>query len=339
MGGTAAWAVQSFAIPYVVTGGGPAGATTTLALYEFVQAFRNFDFGVASAASTVELILLTALGTVCGLIVVTSRVRLTITSVAPGSGRRPALAVAVTVLCTILLLAGMLPMIGNTFAPAQSYATVMRGTVGLAMWHTVWPTLPQVVVVLALVSVAAAGIGLFRPLGAHSGWLLLPFSPWLFVTTQPLSPAAYLDFIRPRGPVAAVTTLWPVQQFAIPALFVLTLLFAGLAPRWQDARARGTPDALLRTALLPALPVILLLGALLAWIGFHDLAWPLVSTTQVSSSNGTIWIVLLRNRFAVDANVLHAALTLVELPLVIVFVIVHWAFQALFADRLALDAG
>ena len=42
---------------------------------------------------------------------------------------------------------------------------------------------------LPIAYLGALGIGALRPLGRYSEWLLLPFSPWLFITALPLSVA------------------------------------------------------------------------------------------------------------------------------------------------------
>lgn len=46
-------AMQSFASVYVMTRGGPTGATTTLGYYIWTEAFEHFDFGYASAVGLV----------------------------------------------------------------------------------------------------------------------------------------------------------------------------------------------------------------------------------------------------------------------------------------------
>ncbi|MDB5044180.1 MAG: binding-protein-dependent transport system inner rane component, partial [Deinococcus sp.] len=46
-------ALKLFTPVYVLTGGGPADATTTLIVYMFKQGFQFFEFGYASAVATV----------------------------------------------------------------------------------------------------------------------------------------------------------------------------------------------------------------------------------------------------------------------------------------------
>jgi len=45
------FAFRAFAIPFSTTGGGPAGATETLAIYIHRFGVQLFDFGFASAVS------------------------------------------------------------------------------------------------------------------------------------------------------------------------------------------------------------------------------------------------------------------------------------------------
>jgi multiple sugar transport system permease protein len=56
------WMFNRFDIIYLLTGGGPRGATTTLPLYAYVQAFVENDFGTAGAASSVIFCLLLTFG-------------------------------------------------------------------------------------------------------------------------------------------------------------------------------------------------------------------------------------------------------------------------------------
>src|SRR5215211_8630867 len=46
-------AFQQFGLPYLLTAGGPAGRTTTIAYYLYTSAFKNFEMGYAAAISYV----------------------------------------------------------------------------------------------------------------------------------------------------------------------------------------------------------------------------------------------------------------------------------------------
>jgi multiple sugar transport system permease protein len=56
-------ALRLFDLVFILTGGGPAGATETLSLYIYKEAFRSVNIGYAAAISIVMLILTTAFST------------------------------------------------------------------------------------------------------------------------------------------------------------------------------------------------------------------------------------------------------------------------------------
>lgn len=51
------WTLNAFTFVYTLTGGGPAHSTEVMAMYIYKEAFSNYDFGKASAASTVLFVL------------------------------------------------------------------------------------------------------------------------------------------------------------------------------------------------------------------------------------------------------------------------------------------
>ncbi|MEV1145879.1 sugar ABC transporter permease [Micromonospora sp. NPDC049799] len=55
------WNLQHFDMIYVLTGGGPAGSTTTFAVAVYDTAFKGFDLGKASALGALWLVLIMAL--------------------------------------------------------------------------------------------------------------------------------------------------------------------------------------------------------------------------------------------------------------------------------------
>lgn len=52
------WSFKSFTYIYIMTGGGPSQATETAVVLVYTQAFKFFDFGVASALGVVMLLIL-----------------------------------------------------------------------------------------------------------------------------------------------------------------------------------------------------------------------------------------------------------------------------------------
>lgn len=53
----ALWAFREFTVIYVLTGGGPVGATQTLSIMTYLEAFDKFEMGYASAIGVVTLLI------------------------------------------------------------------------------------------------------------------------------------------------------------------------------------------------------------------------------------------------------------------------------------------
>lgn len=56
--------LQLFDEPYVLTNGGPDNATLTVGMYLYMQGFKYFDFGYASAIGYVMLIIIVGLSVI-----------------------------------------------------------------------------------------------------------------------------------------------------------------------------------------------------------------------------------------------------------------------------------
>ncbi|HEX4811925.1 MAG TPA: sugar ABC transporter permease [Nonomuraea sp.] len=84
--------LQTFSIALVLTGGGPQRSTETLALLQYHYAFRLADFGPGAAVATVTGVILGGLGVVAAIVVVASRMRLSLAKAATTgpSGLAPA---------------------------------------------------------------------------------------------------------------------------------------------------------------------------------------------------------------------------------------------------------
>jgi multiple sugar transport system permease protein len=60
----AIWTFNNFGLPFVLTGGGPANATTPLILLAYKQAFQHFDIGYGTALAVISMVLMLALGAI-----------------------------------------------------------------------------------------------------------------------------------------------------------------------------------------------------------------------------------------------------------------------------------
>lgn len=60
----AIWTFNDFGLPFVLTGGGPANATTPLILLAYKEAFQRFNIGYGTSLAVISMVLMLALGAV-----------------------------------------------------------------------------------------------------------------------------------------------------------------------------------------------------------------------------------------------------------------------------------
>jgi ABC-type glycerol-3-phosphate transport system permease component len=192
---------------------------------------------------------------------------------------------------------------------------------------------------LPLAYLGALGIGAFRPLGRHSEWLLLLFSPWLFVGTITLSVVLTVSTHR-AGTTNTLMGLTPPILLSVPMLFVLTLFFKGQVLRWEAAQAEGqtASGAFFRHLIVPSLPLAALLAGIAIFWGLQDLLWPLI--IAATPNRMTVMTALLR--LAMESGmqgfpVVAAAIALLWLPVALLFFLFFGIFQIFYLDRLSIS--
>lgn len=352
---TIALTMSSFTLSFVMTSGGPANSTLTLGLWQYRVAFQFFRFGQAATLAVLILLLPLLSGLLAGLLVILMRLRLVhIPAVQPphpssGTPDRPSKTLPVIVLVATLLLSlgacslSVLPFgwaMQQSFESASYSELVDQVPILRVLVNTVVPPLLAAIIQVLVAYLGALGIGAMRPFGKHSEWLLLPFSPWVFVTLIPLSPV-YFQSAREAGKLNTFVGLIPPLLLGVPLLFIMTLLFKGQALRWRSASAtdESPAGAFFRHILLPSLPLAGVLLLFLFFIGLQEVVWPLIVATSVENYTMTTTLLFLRTQFASSGELLAAAVTLFTLPFALVFFPVLVAFQLLYLDRLALRAG
>jgi len=368
---TLALSLQSFTLCYALTAGGPANATMSLTLYQFNQAFRYFRFGPAAAVASFVLVVLVLLGLAAGLAVVLTGLRLEVTPGSkesgllgragqPGRGRIVAIALLAVMLLGSVMVCSLsgLPVLWNTLNSLKTSAEITRSSaslfpsspsltayselakkmpIGQVFVNTLLPlSLSLLLLQIPIAYLGALGIGAARPLGKWSEWLLLLFSPWLFVTVGPLSIVAYQNLQQARM-LNTLAALTPPIVLSVPMLFILTLFFKGQEPKWRAAQAEGQGAKIFFTKLiLPSLPLVALLASAAFLIGLQDLLWPSVASNTLTTMTLSTMLLRLRAGLTTGWPMLAAAITLFELPTFAFFFLVLGALQFLYLDRLAL---
>src|SRR5690349_22641242 len=286
--------LSTFTLNMLLTNGGPARSTTTLGFLFYNLAFRNFNMRPAAAVASLILLVTLVAGTLAGLIFIFSRLRLDTVdpepgsetaagAVAPAQNRAPA-SVAFVVLglltlgiCLVSALpfGWLIPQSLDGDGPGQLFEQISAGRV---LINTLVPPLVTVTLQVLIAYLAALGIGALRPFGKHSEWLLLLFSPWLFIGLLPLSLVHFLGRQQSGRLDTALGSLSPIL-LSIPALFVLTIFFAARASRLPRQTTEGEvqeASGFFQHFLVPSLPLAAVLWLVLLIFNAQDLLWPLL---------------------------------------------------------------
>jgi hypothetical protein len=327
--GTVAMAVQSFAIPWVLTRGGPLQSTQTplVQIYDF--ALARLQFGPGAAQATILLAVLALLGLGAWLLIFLTRLRVEMPARATNPDRAPSrgwVVVGAVVLLAVLgvVAYGLWPWLSHSVGGDHR---IPGGPSALRVFVNTWlPPLPSTVVGVGVAAVGGFGIGALRPLGRFSELLLLPFAPWLFVGLGPLALANFTA-VRDSHRIDTFLGLVPRVWLVVPALFLFTVLFRGLADQ-----AGGRWSA----TLLPALPMVLLVAGATWLVYAQDVTWTYLTSTGPDSATGPVYGIVAASQYPIATPAPDTAYPLV---LVLLLAAVLGIGQVFYVDRLTIHIG
>jgi ABC-type sugar transport system permease subunit len=330
-------AVQSFTYPWLMTRGGPMNATVTPMVRLFHFAFEQFEYGAGAANAVLIGVVLGVLGVATWLVILLTRMRIELDPVDRDTGHPVAMVAAGAVLLVVVSVTvfGLWPWLSRLGGPGPD------GISAGSLVNTWLPPLVSTVVSVGLAAVAGFGIGALRPLGRFSELLLLPFAPWLFVGVGPLS-VAHFENARDADRINTVIGLIPPSWLTVPALFVFAMLFRGLARGMSHPTAAGavagTPAIRLRPVLVPALPMLALVGGATWLVQAQSLLWPLLVATEPEEVPTTVATVLQFGQFATRTSEIGLGRPL-PLAALAVFAVGLSVLQVLYLDRIAIRVG
>lgn len=346
--------LSTFTLNFVLTNGGPAGSTSTLGILLYQSAFLRFQMGPAAAVASLILLVTLVLGTLAGLLVVLTRLRLDLVDTEPAlekagqpiAPKRSRVLPGVVLVLLFLLTLGICLFSALPFGWLIPQALGRDGlgrlleqiSAGQVFINTFVPPLVTATLQVLIAYLAALSIGALRPFGKRSEWLLLLFSPWLFITVLPLSLINFMADQKAGTLDTLPGSLSPIL-FSIPALFILTIFFTGRASRLQRETTEGeSQDApnFFKHFILPSLPLAMVLWLVLIYFNGQDVFWSLL--VSVSPERYTLNVTLLRlvGMFSGTNGMLAAAITFFVLPVCVFFFICLAPFQIFYLDRLAL---
>ncbi|MET7394550.1 sugar ABC transporter permease [Dactylosporangium sp. NPDC005572] len=320
-------ALQEFTYSYISAFGDrtdqtPAGAAVQQSLV-FVRP------GVGAAMSVIMLLPLLLFGALATVLVVRSGLRLE-TAVSPDAPPRSAAPRAVVAILLVVVLAVTLSALWPWLSDITDESLSSRST-AVNTWV---PPLISTTVGVTVAALAAFGISGLRPLGRHSEWLLLPFGLFLFVGVAPLALRAFASG-QTAHRLNSFLALIPPSRVAIPALFVLALLFRGQAIRREVSLQEGRP-APWTSLILPALPMLALAYVVTWLVQVQNVLWPYI--TSAPPNHMTAHVEMIQVLQTLDVDHLPYG-KLLPLPLLIVLLLAGAAAQLFYLDRVALRAG
>jgi hypothetical protein len=317
--------------------GGPASSTATLALLDYEGLMMAAP---VNAGSWLPLGIVTFLGLVSGILVVSCNLRFSLSNIA---ARPEPAGCAVGAICGLILFSTALIAVIPIFASIFGLVGFAKGSAltGLTpsllaqlmpgIQHQLLLVLPWLVLVVPATYLAALGIGGLRQLGRHSEWILLPFFPFFFVSIGTLWPVFYqliLKYSLFRNPLAVV---YPLLA-NVPFLVLLTLFFKGQREHWMNITPR---PSFFRGVILPSLPVTVTLALAGSVFVIRDLLWQLVS----GSSNDNLVQILLTNVEELSTNGMSSLVLIFAAGSILAFFPVLAVLQLLVIDRIRIRAG
>ncbi|MEU6021920.1 sugar ABC transporter permease [Micromonospora sp. NPDC047134] len=351
--GIIAAALQTYTAPLLT------GRIRTPLTYAVTESLQQMNLGGGSAAAVLLLIPLALLGLAATALLLLTRVRIEVvdeavthrehpedavsksgpvTESGPATGStgnrqaRIGLAVAGALVFVVMLWVAW-PWLRRSLRFTTETVPMPAPDLGGMLTATWLPTLLSAMVTVAVAAAAGFAIGGLRPLGRFSELLLLPFAPWLFVGTGPL---AIESFLRARDLEQLNTFLGlvPPGWVSIPALFLFTVLFRGLEPRW---RAGG---GFWSTMLAPAAPMVVLVGLVTWLVAAAQVLWPMLVASTPTYRPAPLEALSGFARWGMRGDGDGLALgAVLPLPMMLIFLAVFVLLQVKYLDRLTVRVG
>ena len=350
--GIMALTLSTFSLSFLLTGGLFGTNTLGTLLYHF--AFLSAQFGPATSIATIILLAILTLGLLAGLLVLLARLRLDIVNDPPpakeekkddeekeSAPKQSKTLPAIIIPAALLLLAlggclfSALPfgwLIPHAFGPRGIGPLMDQILSTPVLGNTFIPPLITATIQVLIAYLAALSLGALQPLGKRSEWLLLLFSPWLFVTMLPLS-LSWFVAIQKVGLLNTSLALISPISLSVPVLFILTIFFKGRASTENDAPAK---TGFFKHFVLPSLPLVAVLWLFLLFLAWQDLFWPLIVANRLGTHPLSVMLLQLRGATGATSDTLAAAITFLVLPVCFFIFAALTSFQIFYLDRLKL---
>lgn len=306
------------------------------------QTIRNGYFGLTASISVFMLLLAALLGIIVTVILVARKIQISHHSEEPASfSSNPSIPgwVALVLGALAAFLVTAVPLGMSLVKAFGSFTSVEFGALVRISLNTVLPSfLAALFIQLPVAYLAALGISVVKPFGKGSAWLLLLFSPWLFVTATPLAFAAFQN-LRSADLLDSPLARTPPLLLNVPMLFLLTLFFKGQYESWQASGKEGSPSMkeVFSHWLRPSLPLALFLMVISGLAAAQEVFTPYLSSFSREQQTMAIAVAQLAGNF--NPGSIAAMLALFGIPFFIVTFSVLAILQVTYLNKLEITNG
>lgn len=332
----------TFQLPYILTQGGPARATSTLPLLSFEVGFRMLRLGYAAAVGSVVLLLSTGMAFVVWLVLFISRLRiryappLVKTNTAAGIFGLLLVIVFGLPLLNVILLgqAAISDFPARDSGPdfAADFATALVNTLAVPSM-IIWSL--QIIVTYLL----GLALGYLRPVNRvfseviFLGFLILAFFPKDVLAFQWFLSVREMDMLNSQALVGIASIVSPVS------LILLKLYFDGAREQVDAARAAGDARAGFSRIFAGSVGIALLAGVIALFSNTIQLYLPLLGGIDRDTWTLPLLITNLSGQYFSEFQAV-AGLALSFMGIIAgIFVLPLLLLHVLVLDRLGIIAG
>jgi ABC-type sugar transport system permease subunit len=342
----------TFDMPFILTNGGPARATTTLALTLYQQSFVYMRMGSGAAEAVLFILFAVVLACLIWLTITGLRLRLIYLSKRQseqdvserGDSSNMMSIISIPLLILIGLTSLALIIWALWLSQSNQAASDARAEVDFGQtfmntitgpWTAIW------LIQIPVTYLAGLSLGFLKPINrAASHVLFLILLVIAFIPAEALMMQWFM-IGREAGVLNTLDMVGFAWRAGALSLIVFKLFFDGAAEKFNAARETGetTNTAFMNTVFLPSLPIVVLVGAILSFISAQSLLWPLLSVMDREMLGVPAQLVQGRGNFVTDQG-LFASLALNFMGrMMLIFLPVFALLHIFVLDRLAIVAG
>lgn len=306
------------------------------------QTVRNGYLGLTASVSVFMVLFAAFFGILVTVILVARKIQISHHSEEPASfSSSPSIPgwVALVLGALAAFVVTVVPLGMSLVKAFGNFSSVEFGTFLRISLNTVLPSfLAALFIQLPVAYLGALGISVVRPFGKGSIWILLLFSPWLFVTSTPLAFAVFQN-LRLAELLDSPLALTPTLLLNIPMLFLLTLFFKGQFESWQAAGKEGSPSMkeVFSHWLRPSLPLALFLMVISGLATAQEVFTPYLTSFSREQQTMAIAVAQLAGNF--NPGSIAAMLALFGIPFFIVTFSVLAILQVTYLNKLEITNG